>query len=217
MVNISDIKYDLITHWYHNMIYYLTKDEYNEVKNMLNKDYGFLDVVLEFNDFDRLTLILKSIPQHSDRELIRRMIINEYLYYKILKTAKIKNYIYTYSDVCYAEDILYSDDYLKFLDSRRLDFETGVANILSLGTGLKKHKAARLHFLLDSVGDDDLQRAINNLFIYKSNIAMVGYTSKPLRIKYTMSGDILEMYHDYIEEVSNQKLMELRRIKNDKH
>ena len=54
----------LTNHDHDNIIYFLDKTEkdiYEKIIELLNKDYGYLDIVLDFKDYDKLKPLFRKI------------------------------------------------------------------------------------------------------------------------------------------------------------
>ena len=80
-------------HYYDNMIYYFDTSEikeYDELKELLKKDYGFLDVVLDFDDYKLLKTIYEQIPNDLDINAIKTNDISD-----INDMSTYKNTFYT--------------------------------------------------------------------------------------------------------------------------
>ena len=80
--NLNDNDYD-------NHIYFgLNSDEISDLQKLLTKDYGCLDIVIDFNDIHKLENLINDIPDNLDQNLIKKYIYQYYLYYKILSVVE---------------------------------------------------------------------------------------------------------------------------------
>ena len=66
-------------------------------------------------------------------------------------------------------------------------------------------KKARIHFLLDNVDDVILQKCINDLYVYRTDVSMMGYTTKRLLSTLTSNNHAMENVHDYMRFDSEVK------------
>ena len=215
---LDNIKHDLCNHHYDNMIYTLDESEtsvYEQVIELLKKDYGFLDIVLDFTDYDRIKPLFLKYPNAIP------FIIEDYVYYSILSKANINIEDYDINSREQLEkmyngeefEILWIEKVLEKLKEKAKETENG---------------EARVHFLFDNIDDVRLQQEVNALFYTRSgNVAFMGYHTKPLLSKCTTTGDRVDPVHDYIKVISDKarktyskkferKIQKFeRRIKND--
>ena len=199
------IKNDLNNHDYDNIIYFLDeteKDKYEKIKELLNNDYGYLDIVLDFNDYNKLKPLFEQVTD-KDMESYKIMILSNYINYSILNKAGVENLI----DVIVpkvAED-LFSEDLDKYITSGDMLLNYEVFEAIKDKAKEEYKKYARIHYLLDNVDDIMLQKCINDLFVYRSSIAMMGYTTEKLLAYSTSNNHPLERVHDYISIESDVK------------
>ena len=193
---IETIKKDLesLSGW--NYLYSdLTDEEYKQTKELIKDDYGFLDVVLNFDDYKQLDNLKNSIPDSFDssqRKLVIKSIIEQYVNYKIVKSADVEKY-----NCSELEDVLFGKSFEKYRESKWILFYR-LPELLKEEAESKENKEARLLLLLDSIEDIHLQKAINNIISSRS-ITLFGYTTKEdLLSYYTDQGNLLQDPHDYI-------------------
>lgn len=208
MIILDYIERDLNSHYYDNVIYSLAeseKDKYEEIKRLLESDYGYLDIVLNFDDYDKLKPLFEQLPKNEiERNIIKNMIISDYLSYSILSKANIDTLNYNISVSKIGEN-LFGGNINNYIDAEDLFFSYDVCEPLKKKAQTKKHQKARVHFLLDYVEDVRLQKCINDLFAYRSDIAMMGYITKELLTYQTIQNGMIENVHDYIEIMSEEK------------
>ena len=195
---LNEVKRDLENHYDWNYIYYsLSNEEYDKVKELVRKDYGFLDIVLEFDDYEKLDKLKNNIPQDLYVDMITSSIIEQYVNYKIVKQLP-KN---RYADISRLENELFSGDFDVFKNSKWLFFYR-LEELLKKEALKCENKYARILVLLDSIDDIDLQRKINDLIVFRTNIAIMGYTTKEdLLIYGTTNNVFIEDPHDYISKI----------------
>ena len=129
------------------------KDEYNFVPNMLEKDYGFVDIIFDQNDFNDL---LDGYDENKPYE--KYSCIQENFQRIILKKLNIE----------------YNDDILT-----RYSFE----GMIKRSTNVESLSHVRLHIMADSITDIYIQMVINDyiienrftVFIYKSKELLTYY------------------------------------------
>lgn len=183
------IKEDLRNHDYDNRMYFFNDDTsmyYYVIKELLKKDYGYLDVVIDFSDLDKLSSI-KKIPNNVNFVSLKKMIYTQYINYKILKSADIK---YPLIDTEKMEQILFDDDLKKISEMDKTSFVVldGLLNQKARECGKKN---VRIHVFMNQINDRHLQMCINDLFelaSYKSNIAIMAYAKKPIITDLTNAG-----------------------------
>lgn len=202
--DLKHIKNDIMTYCCYNKIYYLSsseKDKYETIKKWLKEDYGFLDIVLDFDDYKKLGILFENIPDDKTDEqknMVKSIIARTYLCYSILNKANISKTKYG-EDISNIGQILFNGDYNGFFKLYSLSFNDGVRDLLNLEAKNTEKGEARIHFLFDEVHDETLQKNINDLFIYRGRIAMMGYVTTDLKTyKSTNSSAFLESPHDYI-------------------
>lgn len=200
------IKNNLSNQYYDNIIYFLDeteKDKYEEIIELLNKDYGYLDIVLDFKDYDKIKPLFEQINNNIpyDKEALKCLIISDYLNYSILKGANIEN--------DEMGECLFGGSLNNYIQTDSILFEFEVEDSLKEIALTTKNRNARIHYLLDAVDDIDLQKCINNLFVYRTGIAMLGYTTKDLLAYYTTNRQLMERTHDYMEFDSEEKQKKL--------
>ena len=195
------IEGDLNNHYHDNIIYQLNENEtdtYEKVKDLLDEDYGYLDIVLDFKDYDKLNMLFKQ------SDIIKHTIINDYLNYCILKGANIDTLVF---DISIPEigEYLFGGDASKYISCDSLYFYFDVYDHLIEKAKTTKNKKCRIHFLLDNVTDIDLQKCINDFISYRCDVAMMCYTTKNLLTHCTTNNNFIENVHDYISVESEEK------------
>ena len=111
---------------------------------------------------------------------------------------------------------LYNGNYNNFLDTYLLLFMDIYESLREKAKQETIKQYARIHFLLDNVNDKILQRNINDLFVYRGDISMIGYTSKDLNSYHTTSNVFMESVHDYQSYVSDKRLTKIKKKYIDK-
>ncbi len=165
-------------------------EEYNKVPELLKKDYGYLDILLDFKDLDRIKPLLST-----SEDFERDFVYLDYINYNILKKADahVDDFdIDKYGESIYTED---ADIYLS--SNYVVDFKVEVTEALKR-KALTKNGTARIHFMLDNFNDDALQKNINNLFITQKGIVMLGYTAKPFILNNSSKLILLDGENKYI-------------------
>ena len=208
---LDNVKYHLCNHYYDNMIFTLDEseiDKYNKILELLKENYGYLDIVLDFTDYDRRKPLFLKYPNAIS------FIIEGYVYYSILSKANINIDDYDINSREQLEkmyngeefETLWIEKVLEKLKEKAKETERGYA---------------RIHCLFDNIDDVRLQQEVNALFYTRSgNVAFMGYHTKPLLSKCTTTGDRVDPVHDYSHEISAKarKVLEKRferRIQND--
>ena len=207
---LKKIKGDLNNHYHDNIIYQLNEneiDKYNEIKTLLDKDYGYLDIVLDFSDYDKLDALFKQLSNKNI--LLKHTINSDYINYCILKKAGIENIDFV--SISEIGKNLFRGDIFKYMNCDSLLFDFNVSEQIKKKAQTTKNKKCRIHFLLDNVTNVDLQKCINDFIAYRCDIAMMCYTTKDLLTHYTTNNNIIERIHDYIEIESNEKEKVLRK------
>lgn len=210
---INRIKSDLEYVYFDNYIYFMTEDDrdiYDETKKLLKEDYGFYDIVIDFDDFEIVNDILKTIPENHGHELLSMQIVENYLNYKIIKESKI-----SYPDISVDEiekDLL-NKKYDSLISMPHVSY-LKIDNIIKEKSKDYKKGYARIIFLLDKVDNIYLQRYINDLYIYKTNISMISYTTKELVSYHTNEGHFLEKNENYGSIYSKNKIIEMKERRN---
>ncbi|MBR1377201.1 MAG: hypothetical protein IJ565_05300 [Bacilli bacterium] len=201
------IKNDIESFSGYNKIYYLgksEKDNYNMIKELLTKDYGFLDIVLDFKDYGKLKPMYDSISKDKNKEdieILKNFITRTYLYYSILTNSGVNTD--EVNKALFNGDI---NDLLKVF----IDFESVSYQIKEKALE-KEHAKARIHFFLDEVLNETLQKNINDIFIYRSNIVRMGYTTMELQsYTNTLGYATIESPHDYQAYCTKAKRKELK-------
>ena len=205
------IKNDLNNHYHDNMIYQLNEnetDKYNEIKTLLDNDYGYLDIVLDFKDYDKLNKLFEQLS-NNDLEL-KYTINNDYINYCILKGAGIET-IDSNISISEIGKNLFRGDIFKYMNCDSLLFYFDVYDPLIKKAKTTKNKKCRIHFLLDNVTNVDLQKCINDFISYRCDVAMMCYTTKNLLTHCTTNNNIIENVHDYIKIESDEKEKVLRK------
>lgn len=177
--NLNDNDYD-------NHIYFgLNSDEINNLHQLLKNDYGCLDIVINFNDMNKLDNLIKCIPNNLDQNLIKKYIYQHYLYYKILSFIE--------EDIN-LKNVLFGGNINEFRDYKFVMFSS-VLKKLEL---FAQNKRIRLHFFVDEYNNKYLQQQINDLIYMRISIAVRCYTVNDNLTTYlTSDGNMLESPHDY--------------------
>ena len=195
------IEGDLNNHYHDNTIYFFNeneKDTYEKVKDILDEDYGYLDIVLDFKDYDKLNTLFEQ------SDIIKHIIINDYLNYCILRGANIDTLD---SNISISEigEYLFGGDASKYISCDSLYFYFDVYDHLIEKAKTTKNKKCRIHFLLDNVTDIDLQKCINDFISYRCDVAMMCYTTKNLLTHCTTNNNFIENVHDYMSVESDER------------
>ena len=184
METIKEVEIDLIQNYYDNAIYYLKPEEYERIIGLLDKDYGYLDVILNFKDYYKL----KPLLDQATGKYIKYTMINDYLNYSMLRNANINDD---------KREYLFDGDYTKFMEADNLSFFLDVEEALKDKAKETEKQKVRIHYLLDEVKDIQLQKCINYLFVYRCGITMMGYTTNDLLSYYTTNNNIMQDVHDH--------------------
>lgn len=191
------IENDLDNHYYDNIIYFLDeteKDKYEKIKELLNHDYGYLDIVLDFNDYELLKPLFEQISDKDNSTKIS--ILSDYLNYSILSRANITTL--DNIEVSKVGEILFGKDLDRYYNMDEILFNMEVFDTIKNKVKTDNKKNARIHYLLDNVDDFTLQKCINDLYVYRVGIAMMGYTTKELSSTLTTNNHMMERVHDYM-------------------
>ena len=181
------LKQQLKDNEYDNHIYFeLDNNEIEELKQLLKNDYGYMYILISFDDSKKLNKLINSIPKNLDQNLIKNIIYEQYINYKILKES---NILKNNNEL---ENILFSDDFERFKDMNFILYMTLEKDLKTL------NKKTRLHLFLDEINDSLLQNKINDLIYSRQSIILMGYISKDKLITHTTSdGNFIESPHDY--------------------
>lgn len=181
------LKQQLKDNKYDNHIYFgLNNNEIESLKQLLRNDYDYTDIIINFEDSKKLNKLINSVPKNLDQKLIKSIIYEQYINYKILKESKI---LKNNNEL---ENILFSDNFKKFKNMDFILYMTLEKELKSL------NKKTRLHLFLDDVNDILLQRKINDLIYSRQSIILMGYTTKDKLITHTTSDlNFIESPHDY--------------------
>ena len=186
--------------YYHHLFTNVDKDEIELIKEKIMIS-PFFDLILEFDDYDKINDLIKDIPSSNPRrEAIINRIVEDYLYFKIIENANIEEY-----DAEKIKECLYSGSYNEYTKMEVLIWMFIEREIEDLG--LKSDgKKARLHFFVDSVWDAKLQHKINDLYASRTKIVMMEYTSNNNLISYSSDiGGFIEDPHDYVTHDMKRK------------
>ena len=198
------IENDLDNHYYDNIIYYLDKkekDKYEKIKELLNHDYGYLDIVLDFKDYDKLKPLFEQIPDNDNSTKIS--ILSDYLNYSILSRANITTL--DNIEVSKVGEILFGKDLDRYYNMDEILFNMEVFDTIKNKVKTDNKKNARIHYLLDNVDDFTLQKCINDLYVYRVGIAMMGYTTKELSSTLTTNNHMMERVHEMLNYIKQKK------------
>ena len=188
----------LTNHDHDNIIYFLDKTEkdiYEKIIELLNKDYGYLDIVLDFKDYDKLKPLFEQIPE-KDMNSYKIMILSDYLNYSILTKANIDTL--DGIQVSKVGKCIFGKDLEKYNNMDELLLNTELFDALENKAKETIEKKARIHYLLDNVDDVILQKCINDLYVYRTDVSMMGYTTKKLLSTLTSNNHAMENVHDYM-------------------
>ena len=176
---------------YHHLFTNVDRNQIDLIKEEIKKS-PFLDIVLEFDDFEEINKLINSIPDHhTNKEIIKECMIRDYLYFKIIEKANLEEY-----NIYELRQKLYSGDFEKYRDMDVLMWMY-IDDELKEAAELTEGKKARCHFFLDSVKDKNLQYEINSLYASRTNAVLMGYTTKNMLPTYASSfGDFIEDPHD---------------------
>lgn len=177
--NLNDNSYD-------NHIYFgLTNDEINNLKELLKEDYGCLDIVIDFSDIGKLDNLINDIPDHLNKNLIKKYIYGHYLYYKMLSSVE--------EDI-ELKNILFGNSINNFKNYDFIMFSSVLKKLQSFA----QNKRIRLHLFLDGINEKLLQQEVNDLIYMRIPIAIRGYITGEKLITYlTSDGSLIESIHDY--------------------
>ena len=191
------LKMHLSNNGYDNHIYFcLTENEINELKLLLNEDYGYIDLVIDFDDLNKLDKLINSVPEDSDKTLMIRYIYSQYIIYKIVSQIEINDEYNMIGSIEEKKESIFSGDFELFKNSKITLFMIIERELEKLAKN--KNTRARIHFLLDGVNNKILQQVINDFFYLRSPICFMGYTSKDSLLHYyNTMGSVLESPHDY--------------------
>ena len=177
-----------------NVIYYCSDEEYKSIPELLKKDYGYLDILLDFNDIYMINPLLSKLDDDNKDYLYK-----DYLNYNILHKLNLPIADF---DIEEYGKLLKSDNAHEYLNSDYVvDFNVDIIPILKR-CALIKNGNARIHYMLDEA-TDDLMLHINDLFINPNHITMIGYTTKDYVLNRTSTGAMLKERRDYV--VYNEK------------
>lgn len=179
-----------------NVVYLFDETEteyYEQTKKIVNKNYGFFDIVPDLSDYGKLKEQINKLNSSLKYDIVKN-----YLFYKIFIKADI-------------DKTFYEEQLNKLLNG---NFITDYVDISLDYVGKIKEKAknekngyARIHFFLDNIDSISLQKAINNLIYARCFISVVCYTTKGLKTCSTTYGgfDIIQEAHDYRKVKSDKK------------
>ena len=173
-----------------------------------------MDIVLDFEDYYKLNTLFEQLTNNDLK--LKYTINNDYINYCILKKAGIETID---SDISTSEigKNLFRGDIFKYMNCDSLLFNLDVYVPLIKKASKTKNKKCRIHFLLDSVENVDLQKCINDFISYRCDIAMMCYTTDDLLTYYTTNKNIIENVHDYIKIESDEKEKVLRKKWEEKY
>ena len=210
------VERDLNSCYHDNFIYYLDgKSNYKKLYNLLYHDYGFLDIVLDFEDFHKLKKIFERLPKdENQRKVIKNMIIRDYLNYSILNDIGIKKISYDIS-ISKIGDALFSGNLTKYFESEDLFFSYDIFKSINEKLESLGIPHARMHFLLDNVDDKRLQKNINDLFECPTDVAMMAYTSSDLITYKDTNDQVLNETH-FTKIMSEEKIKKILKERRNK-
>ena len=197
------------------------KDSIAEIKELLNEDHGFYDIVLDFSDYCKMQDMINSVPDDKYKDIRLVEIANKYLMFKIVKAANIdlyrliskrikSDYIDFYSD-CSLEECekkLFSDNFAELYKiCIPYNFDE-LANIIKEKARTTTTGIARMHLFLDDVNDVYLQKQINYLYTYTSRILMMGYKTHDLITHLNTFDHLIQPPYDFSVFESEKKRLE---------
>lgn len=173
----------------------LSDDDFRRLAELLEGDYGLEEVIVDFDDLDRLDAILASIPENLNRSLLVYYVYEQYLYYKILSQIDIPSSIDL--DIKKTEDVLFGGDFERFTKLEWV-FLADLDEIITKFNNENKRRI-RLHLMLDGVEDTILQMVINSIVAPRFSMVIMGYTSRVSLITYQLmsEGRDLELTAEY--------------------
>ena len=182
-----------------NEIIYLSDNEFDEYLNMqdrLKGNHGYLDIIVDFNDFDKLKFLLKDTFNLEQQEKIEKLIMTEYLYYSILNSAHIP-----------VDNNVFDKNYNEFIQSHKIEYINMLDSIKEKAYKQSDRKLARIHLFINNVYNIALQEAINELLKY-STVPIILYTTRDL-VTYNINSDNkLEEKIDYKKFLTNERKKE---------
>ena len=197
-----------------NMIAYFSKSEKNIINTIkecvTEENLGYLDVPLDFSDYDRLQPMISNLPDDKYRMYEKHFIARQYLLYQIMKSAKLDK---EYSLVDFEKN-LFSDDVYKLHDAHTpFDFEDISEELNHKAQDTSTIGAARIHFFLDEVNDIPLQLCINDIYATRWNIGMMGYTTKDRLLLATTTGNGIQDINDFMSYTSDKREEEKKKLR----
>ena len=191
------LKMNLVNNEYDNHIYFtLTNEELIELDNLLKVDYGYLDVIISFDDLQLLDKLINNIPINLDKKYVLENIYEQYICYKIISQVELEDKYNLIGSLDEKKEALFDGDFDLFKNSLLTPFMIVERELDKFAR--RYNTRARIHFLLDGVNDNVLQQVINNYFSFRSPICFMGYTTKSnLLHSYTTNGQFLQASHDY--------------------
>ena len=199
--------------YYQNIIYMLSEDEkdtYYSMLELLNEDYGFLDIKINFVDYYKVQQTIESIPANLDKKVLSNIIIRQYLLYKLLKESEIDTYVEYEIPIENFADSVFCGDYNKIRNTKLLMIDDVYEKIKEKAKS-KPNPYARIHFLINDVSDEELQKGINDLFFCRSSISMIGYTTHNLLTYETTKGLNISQPNDFTLIASEKKMDEMKK------
>ena len=194
-----------------NAIYELSeteKDSIAEIKELLKEDHGFFDIVVDLSDYDRMQDMINSLPDDDFKAIRLNRIAEQYLMFKIIKAANI-DFDSEYSlEEC--EEKLFSNSIDELL---KVDIPIGFYFVEEEIKEKAKETTtgkARIHFFFDEVNDINLQRNLNELYIYRTGIMMMGYKTKNLLTYRNTNNFPMQSPHDFMVFESEKKELEVK-------
>ena len=197
-------KINLKVSYYDNELYMFSSEEkelYNGVIGEINNGYGYYDLVLDFNSFDELDSLFENLSSLPKYETIKKMITMQYLLSEILKKANILD----------LSDNFKKGDLRKIIGGTLLSVGDILNTVMNKAKLESEKKYARIICLLDNVNDPILQQCINDLYAFRSEVSIIGYTTKDLESNLTTTNVPLDSNHDCKVFISDKKMSELKK------
>ena len=191
------LKMHLENNGYDNHIYFsLTNEEMALVRNLLNKDNGYLDIIISFEELNLLDKLINNIPNYLDKNYVLKNIYEQYICYKIVSQVELEDKYNFIGSLDEKELSLFDGNFDLFKNSLLTPFMIIERELDELAKD--NNTKARIHFLFDGVNNNILQQVINDYFSSRSPICFMGYTTKSSLLHfYNTNGGVMQAPHDY--------------------
>ena len=197
-------KINLKISYYDNELYIFSSEEkelYNGVIDEINNDYGYYDLVMDFNNYNELEPLFESLSSLPKYVEIKKMVTMQFVLSEILKKAEILD----------LSDNFKKGDLRKIIGSTLLGVDDVLNSVKTKAKVACEKQYARIICLLDNVNDPILQQCINDLFACRSEVAIIGYTTNDLASYLTTKNVLLDKNHDCKLYISDKKMSELKK------